>query len=177
MPDGIGFIEDGTTDEPADFDVYDPDGNGPKKEALRCGEAQKEGTNKQRITRDKLSQIEFGGIPSGNRAVACTYDQHTPEGPEEIVQSDIRFKPNPFKNYPDGQWFTAHKVPQGCFNKVDLEGVTTHERGHSMGLDDIYDNGNGHPGLTMGTTNDNCFTQSRSLGKGDFFGLRELYSR
>jgi hypothetical protein len=60
---------------------------------------------------------------------------------------------------------------------ADLEGVVTHERGHTADLGDIYNHGDGHMKLTMGGSSFTCSKQIRSLGEGDIVGLKDLYTK
>lgn len=71
------------------------------------------------------------------------------------------------------RWVTA---TSGCSNAYDLQGVMTHERGHTYGL--------GHPaqtaannGLTMDATVPTCDYYARTLGRGDLLGLFSIYGK
>lgn len=67
------------------------------------------------------------------------------------------------------QYFTT--MPSGCSGRrFDLQGILTHEMGHTVGL--------GHPddvAQTMYKRGKPCSYSMRSLGRGDSNGLRKLY--
>ena len=71
------------------------------------------------------------------------------------------------------KFFATDSKPGTCNNLYDLEGVATHERGHTFGLGDL--NANDHPNLTMRGTMPTCSLELRSLWKGDIQGLNNLY--
>ena len=72
----------------------------------------------------------------------------------------------------EGKFFATDSKPATCNNLYDLEGVATHERGHTFGLGDL--NTNDHPNLTMRGIMATCRLEMRSLGKGDIKGLNDL---
>src|SRR5262249_20754965 len=74
------------------------------------------------------------------------------------------------------KFFGTDSKPGTCNNLSDLEGVATHERGHTFGLADI--NATDHPNLTMGSGSSIgvCSVELRSLGKGDILGLNDMYN-
>jgi hypothetical protein len=64
------------------------------------------------------------------------------------------------------------KLPKSCSNLWDFEGTVTHEWGHSYGL---AHTGNGHSHLTMQHLLTPCSTYARTLGLGDWLGMKKLY--
>jgi len=64
-------------------------------------------------------------------------------------------------------------MPANCNQLYDLEGVATHERGHTFALGDL--DHNNHPNLTMRDTSVTCSVEARSLGRGDIQGLNDRY--
>lgn len=64
------------------------------------------------------------------------------------------------------------KLPSSCRNRWDFEGIATHEWGHGYGL---AHTGPGHSNLTMQHLSTVCSTYQRTLGLGDWLGLKKLY--
>lgn len=86
-------------------------------------------------------------------------------GYDDTVASDIKI------NKGDFRWTTS---PRSCRGRYDLEGVMTHERGHTFGLGHVPEAGHGN--LTMSTTiNGACQLSERTLGRGDVRGLGQKY--
>jgi hypothetical protein len=108
----------------------------------------------------------------------CGCTKHTTSGPEEIVESDIRIRHHLiFAGGTQEEWYTTNHVPEKCNtnpNFGDLEGVMTHERGHSVGIDHVEPIDD-HPNLTMSRRPDNCDREYRDLAKGDVRGLQRIY--
>jgi hypothetical protein len=63
-------------------------------------------------------------------------------------------------------------IPSGCANKWDFEGTVTHEFGHAYGMGHA---GSAHPNLTMDHTETACSTYARTLGFGDWLGMKKMY--
>ncbi len=63
-------------------------------------------------------------------------------------------------------------IPAGCTNKWDFEGTVTHEFGHAYGMGHT---GNGHSNLTMDHAERPCSTYARTLGLGDWLGMKKMY--
>jgi hypothetical protein len=76
---------------------------------------------------DGFSVTGFGTLPSA-LASACT-SHRVRDGQDEIVASDIRY------NKADYDW-TA-EITSSCNRRWDVEGVGTHERGHTFGIDHV----------------------------------------
>jgi hypothetical protein len=64
------------------------------------------------------------------------------------------------------------RLPASCSNKWDFEGIVTHEWGHAYG---VGHTGSGHPNLTMQHTARACSPYARTLGIGDWLGMRKMY--
>ena len=133
------------------------------------------------LRRDERNAVDFGPLPQRSvnggatrttYGVACTWDNADP--PLEysrVVESDIRIN----DDVEEVRFFVTNSLPASCSNRKDLEGLMTHERGHSAGLghvsEDLY------PDLTMSEGVDiTCNRGARNLGKGDIRGLRKLYA-
>ena len=103
----------------------------------------------------------FGDLSSGDLAVTCNW------GRFNVVASDIKI------NKLDVQWTTSLRSGS-CQGMWDLEGVRTHERGHTFGLGRVPEAGHGN--LTMSTNlNGTCQMSERTLGRGDVRGLGVKY--
>jgi len=63
-------------------------------------------------------------------------------------------------------------IPAGCTDKWDFEGTVTHEFGHAYGMGHT---GNGHSNLTMEHAETACSTYARTLGFGDWLGMKKMY--
>ena len=118
------------------------------------------------LRRDDYSVVGFGHLRAGWLAYHCaTFVVR--EGQDEVVVSDIRM------NKGDGVHWTT-KITDSCQNKVDVQGVMTHERGHTFGMKHVQEEE--HPYLTMSELiNGYCSAAERSLGRGDALGLNEKY--
>ncbi|MFH0173223.1 matrixin family metalloprotease [Streptomyces cacaoi] len=114
--------------------------------------------------RDGLSVWDAGDIGGEAVATTCSWSRPMPDGPEELLEADVRFNTHefPFTNRPSG----------GCTHAYDVRSVATHEAGHVFGLGH---SGVGHENLTMYANSFACSTDARTLGKGDILGLRSLY--
>lgn len=84
-----------------------------------------------------------------------------------LVQSDLAI------NHGDS-WFTGG-VPAGCSNSYDLQGVVTHEAGHTYGLGHTPGDPVTHQNQTMNSTLSGCTTKYQTLGTGDLNGMIALY--
>ncbi|TQJ55766.1 matrixin family metalloprotease [Streptomyces sp. SLBN-115] len=114
--------------------------------------------------RDGLSVWDAGDIGGEAVATTCSWSRPVPDGPEELLEADVRFNTHdfPFTNRPSG----------ACTHAYDIRSVATHEAGHVFGLGH---SGAGHENLTMYANSFACSTDARTLGKGDVLGLRSLY--
>jgi hypothetical protein len=66
----------------------------------------------------------------------------------------------------------ATRLPASCSRTWDFEGIVTHEWGHAYGLGHT---GSGHPNLTMQHTAQPCSPYARTLGLGDWLGMKKMY--
>jgi hypothetical protein len=118
---------------------------------------------------DGQNTVGFGSLPSNNLGFTC--DWRTTFPPAELTESDIRFN----SNQAEAKFFGTDSQPGTCVNLWDLEGIATHERGHTFGITDI--DAASHPDQTMAGSGDPCDNlELRSLGKGDIRGLNDMYN-
>ena len=111
---------------------------------------------------DGTNVIGWGYLPGNTLAVTCASATLEPDR-NRITAMDMRFDKAV-------SWFKGNGVPANCSNAFSLRGVATHEFGHAFGL--------GHTNqcnLVMAPNIDACSNDSRKFGRGDIFGLRELY--
>jgi hypothetical protein len=71
----------------------------------------------------------------------------------------------------NGSRLVTH-IPSGCTDKWDFEGTVTHEFGHAYGMGHT---GKGHSNLTMDHAQRPCSTYARTLGLGDWLGMKKMY--
>lgn len=108
-----------------------------------------------------LNVADFGSLPVSARTCSWYAIQ---DGRDKLVASDVRFD--------KGESFTMSPGDPGCSNKLDIEGVATHEFGHAFGLAHVSTE---HQNLTMTARLPVCSSGPRTLGLGDIRGLRALY--
>ena len=114
--------------------------------------------------RDQQNTVGFGSLPATKVAIACVWTILN-----EVTESDIRFN----EDQNEAKFFATDSKPSTCSELFDLEGIATHERGHTFGLGDLKTAN--HPNLTMRDTGVKCSLEQRSLGKGDIKGLNYRY--
>jgi hypothetical protein len=115
---------------------------------------------------DGVSVSEFGNLPDGVLGTTCTY-VWTDVTPQEVDASDMRL------NSDDYRW-TVTPNDASCTRKWDVQGVTTHERGHTYGMGHVPENTAGSQTMSR-FHNGACQAAERSLGRGNSKGLNQRY--
>lgn len=108
---------------------------------------------------DGRSVVGFGPLRHAV-AVTCT-SFNSGSGFNRVTSSDIRFNTN--------QRFVTNVGPS-CRSAFAIEGIATHERGHTFGIDHV-----GAVGQTMYPSAARCSNSFASLGRGDALGLNRKY--
>lgn len=85
------------------------------------------------------------------------------DGSGAVIGADILLKPS--KIFSIG-------VPEDCHGSLDLQSLVTHEWGHAFGLDHVSQS---HDDLLMPHGVAACSVSDRTLGLGDYLGLKKLY--
>jgi len=109
---------------------------------------------------DYKNAITFGSYPDNN-VIAITSIWYTRVG-KKIVEFDMLF--NTYYTWGDA---TANP------NIMDLQNIATHELGHSVGLDDVYNSA--CSAVTMYGYSNYGETQKRTLEQPDVTGLQKIY--
>jgi hypothetical protein len=124
---------------------------------------------------DHVSVVGFGNLPvrageNGAKnyiAVACTWMVDGAYSIPSAAQSDIRM------NKEDYRWGAA-PFADACQSKYSVQGVLTHELGHTFGLAHVSEADHGN--LTMSTLiNGFCKEPEATFGEGDILGMRARY--
>jgi hypothetical protein len=113
---------------------------------------------------DGLNEVYFGDVgKSGAIAVTIIWGIFSgPPSQRELVEWDQIY------DQVDYDWSSS-----GESGKMDFENIATHELGHSVGLDDLYDDK--YSEQTMYGYADYGETKKRSLEAGDINGVYQLY--
>lgn len=103
--------------------------------------------------------VGFGSLPGGLLGWTCYwwYDDGRMGATDIMVDT--------------GKLLRTH-LPKSCTDSYDFEGVLTHEWGHAYGLGHT---GPGHSNLTMQHRFRPCSTYARTLGLGDWLGMKKMY--
>jgi hypothetical protein len=126
------------------------------------------GNNSTCLPRDGVNVVDWGPIENyGYLALACTYTAFEIPGFDEISEGDIRITTR-------RSWLTAAPTST-CNNSFDLLSVMTHEWGHSYGLAHTPEPTAEHRQQTMVAYGTQCSTFWRTLGRGDWTGMYNIY--
>ena len=118
---------------------------------------------------DGKTVVSFGKLPDGTLAVTCIISLVKRREDNPVRTSDTKFNKTHFN-------WTTRPNSRSCRGRYDLEGVMTHERGHTFGLDHVLESSHGK--LTMsGGINGPCQSSERRLGRGDVLGLNNIYHK
>jgi hypothetical protein len=104
--------------------------------------------------------VGFGNLPSGLLGWTCYWYL---TGTGRMGAADIMI---------DTGDALATRLPTPCTNRWDFEGIVTHEFGHVYGM---AHTGPGHDNLTMQHAAQPCSTYARTLGLGDWLGMKKMY--
>lgn len=103
--------------------------------------------------------VAFGNLPGNLLGWTCYWYLNS----GRMGASDIMMDTGPA--------LTTH-LPKNCVNRWDFEGALTHEFGHAYGM---AHTGSGHDNLTMQHALSPCSTYARTLGLGDWLGMKRMY--
>jgi hypothetical protein len=107
---------------------------------------------------NELNIVGFGDLPGGLLGWTCYwFIGHRMVGADMLLDN--------------GPSLTT-TLPSTCSNLWDLEGTVTHEWGHAYGL---AHTGDGHGNLTMQHLLRPCSKYARTLGIGDWLGMKKMY--
>jgi hypothetical protein len=118
------------------------------------------------LANDDKSVVSFGDLANGILAGTCNWKGSGVDY-EPIEESDIKI------NKADFNW-TTRPDARSCRKRFDLEGVMTHERGHTFGLLHVGENRHGAQTMSI-YINGTCQSAERTLGRGDVLGLGNKY--
>jgi hypothetical protein len=104
--------------------------------------------------------VGFGNLPGGLLGWTCFWI-YNDSG--RMAAADIMID--------TGKRLRTH-LPRHCTDSYDFEGVLTHEWGHAYGMGHT---GSGHANLTMQHQSHPCSTFARTLGLGDWLGMKKMY--
>jgi hypothetical protein len=107
---------------------------------------------------NELNVVGFGNLPGGLLGWTCYWFIG-----KRMVGADMLLDNGPS---------LATKLPSSCANSWDFEGTVTHEWGHAYGL---AHTGDGHSNLTMQHLLSPCSKYARTLGIGDWLGMKKMY--
>jgi len=108
---------------------------------------------------NRYNVVGFGSLAGGMLGWTCTW--WSTSGGQPLIAADMKLAP--VKAIVLG-------YSRNCSNKYDLQTVTTHEWGHAWGLGHVR-----NPNLTMHHFLTPCSYKLRTLGLGDFRGMKRLY--
>lgn len=116
------------------------------------------------VSPDGQNEVYFGNVDQpGAIAVTIVWGIfYGPPGQRELVEWDQVY------DQMDYDWSDS-----GETGKMDFENIATHELGHSVGLDDLYNGGCSE--MTMYGYADYGETKKRTLEDGDIAGVSNLY--
>ena len=103
--------------------------------------------------------VGFGNLPGGLLGWTCYWWG----GNGKMIAADMML---------DKTKLLVLHLPKNCGRKWDMEAVATHEWGHAYGLGHT---GPGHTNLTMPHVIKVCSKAPRTLGLGDWLGMKDLY--
>ncbi len=118
-----------------------------KDGSVRCG------------SRNSRNTVGWGSLPGNLLGWTCYWWNAR----QNMVEADMRLDPSRR---------TVLSYPANCSSKFDLQSLATHEWGHVFGLSHP---GSGHANLTMTHLLPPCSKAPRTLGLGDWRGMRKLY--
>jgi hypothetical protein len=106
---------------------------------------------------NKSNVVGWGSLPNGLLGWTCYWWG----GNGNMIAADMRLSPSTK---------VVLGYPKTCSNKYDLQSITTHEWGHAWGLAHVQNDN-----LTMHHFLPPCSPAFRTLGLGDWRGMRKLY--
>ena len=120
----------------------------PGTKAVRCGQG------------NLKNVVGFGNLPGGLLGWTCFWiynDTGRMAAADIMIDTGKRLRTT---------------LPSSCTDSYDFEGVLTHEWGHAYGMGHT---GSGHANLTMQHRSHPCSTFARTLGLGDWLGMKKMY--
>jgi len=123
------------------------------------------------LTRYKLDGVNLvaWGRVSASGAIAVTYTWYNSSTGEAVEQDVIMNSKLPWKQ----TYASNPDATCGDLYAYDVQNILTHEVGHWVGLDDLYDSAD--QDLTMYGYGDKGELKKVTLGKGDILGMDALY--
>jgi hypothetical protein len=118
---------------------------------------------------DGINEYSFGNYPDPNVIAVTVVWSGVPIGGKgrQIIDYDVMFN----TNY---NWLNCTQTSCTSENKgMDLQNIATHETGHGIGLDDVYDTSCSE--VTMYGYSDYGEIIKRTLEQPDITGLQKLY--
>jgi len=108
---------------------------------------------------NRFNVVGFGKLADGMLGWTCYW--WSTSGGQPLIAADMKISPRDA---------VVLGYSRSCSNKYDLQSIATHEWGHAWGLGHVR-----NPNLTMHHFLTPCSYKLRTLGLGDFRGMKRLY--